>query len=426
MIVRMVIVVLGFTLACSGTPPTSPNQGLASTPSPEAEDDEDDEDDDDSDDSDDSDDGSDALDCGDGTIRPGRAPMRRLTVIEYDNTIRDLLGDDSSPAQRLVDAEPKTDNVDARPMTPLLAEQYMAVAEDVAARAVTDLEALLACDPTVSGEDPCVEGFLAEFLPRAYRRPVEATALDSMIEVYRIVRAAAPYDVAVSALLEAVLQSPGYLYRVELAVDTGPAVVRLDNGQLASRLSYLIWSTMPDSTRLSAAGSGELDTDAGVEEQARRMLADPRARPTVQRFFANWAELHKLEDLVKDLTVFPDYHDGIPDLFRTETLAFIDEVLYEGDASWVTLLTAPWTMANEELAAYYGLEGAEDPAFTRIERDPRYHAGLLTHGGVLASRDRAYETSPIHRGMFVRAGLICGGPGSLPEPEISWSNILVR
>jgi len=346
---------------------------------------------------------------------PGRAPLRRLSVEEYDATLRDLLGDETRPGTRLIDPERGVTSADARVVTPLLAEQYLAAAEDVAARVTDDLPALMGCDPAAEGEDACATAFVEDFGTRAFRRPLSGEERLALVSLYEAGRDELGFETAVEMIVEAVLQSPHFLYRVEIVPEVADEVVRLDGYQLATRLSYLLWGTMPDPALMEAAAGGELDTDEGVERHARRMLEHERAEPAVQKFFHHLLELDHLEGLEKDPEVFPDFDEEIAALFERETEAFVHEVMIEGDGSWRTLMTAPWSMMNAELAEYYGVEGPTGEAMERVELDGRYHSGMLTHGSVLAPRSRYYETSPIHRGMFVRGTLLCGVVPDVPE-----------
>ncbi|MEM9188867.1 MAG: DUF1592 domain-containing protein [Myxococcota bacterium] len=355
--------------------------------------------------------------CDPELVSPGRAPLQRMTVEEYDNTVRDLLGDTSGPALRLVDNERGVVNADARVVDPLLAEQYMFAAEDVAARATegATFGATLGCDVAATGEEACARQFIADFGGRAYRRPLSPEEEADLFAVYTIGRDGADFEASIRLVIEATLQSPFFLYRVETGFDPGQEIVRLDGYQLATRLSYFLWRTMPDPTLFAAAEAGELSTAEGVESHVRRMLGDPQAEGMIQGFFSHYIELEELEDLQKDETVFPTYNDGIRDLFHQETEAFVRAVVIDGDGDWRTLLSAPWSMMNADLAAYYGVTGPSGDGFERVDLDPAYHAGILTQGSLMATRARAYETSPIHRGMFIRGTLLCHNVPDVPE-----------
>jgi hypothetical protein len=353
----------------------------------------------------------------DESPHPGRSPLRRMTRVELDNTLRDLLRDDTQPAHRLMQEELGSgfsNNAEVRTVGELVAEQYLALAEDVARRASADLPGLLGCDPA-TGEDACVASFVESFGERAWRRPLAADERARLLGVFSASRDAWGTRTAVELVVEVMLQSPHFLYRVELpSPDVAPGeIVRLDGWQLASRLSYMLWATMPDDTLFAAAAAGELDTPAGLAEHARRMLDDPRAGDVIIRFFDEWMHLSELDDLAKDAELYPQYHDGLPPLFREETHAFVREVFENEGASFHTMLTASWSMMNAELAAFYGVEGPTGTELTRVNLDPSQRAGLLTQASFLASRAKVHETSPIHRGMFVRAGLLCG---EVPPP----------
>lgn len=355
------------------------------------------------------------LDCNE--LQPGRSPMRRLTVDEYDNTVRDLLGDTTAPAARLIDDERGVTSADARLVTTLLVEQYMAAAEDVAARAIVDLPATLDCDRATVGEDECARQFIDRVGSRAYRRPIAEDEAATLFDLYAIVKSEMTFAEGIQAVLEAILQAPAFLYRPEIVPMDGEPIVRLDGYQIATRLSYFLWSTMPDEFLLEAAASGELDDDEAVAAHARRLLEDPRAEGAIQSFFHRYLELEHLEGLTKDPEVFPDFSPGIAELMREETEAFVHAVLVDpaGDRRWSTLMTADWSMMNAELAAYYGVEGPSGETFERVDLDPAYHSGYLTQGSLMASRARSYESSPVHRGMFVRGNLLCGIVPDVPE-----------
>jgi hypothetical protein len=349
---------------------------------------------------------------------PGRSPLRRLTAIEFDNTVRDLLGDTTGPATRILPPELGSgfsNNADVRTVGPTLARGYLDVAMDVSARAIADPAALLG---DCTDEDACTRAWLEGFVPRAYRHPVETAEIDRLFAFYGTAKTSWGHAKGVELTLQVILQSPEFLYRVELPpVGTAPgSVERLDSYEIAARLSYLFWATMPDETLTAAAAAGELDTPEGIERHARRMLADPQADGVVARFFDEWLELDRLDGLVKDTSVYPSWDaDVTPGLLKEETRSFIREVFANENASYMSILGADFTMLNRPLAEFYGMSGPTGDAYVRVPVDPEFHAGILTQGGVLAPRSRAYESDPIHRGMFVRARLFCGDVPRLPD-----------
>ncbi len=354
------------------------------------------------------------LDCS--GIHAGAAPLRRLTAFEYDNTVRDLLGDDTGPALRLFSAASVASAQTAH-ITALVAEQYMTAAEEVAERATveSDLEALLGCPRDADGEDACARRFVRALLPRAYRRPVGQDEENALLGLFAKARALLDYREGIRALLEAVLQSPSFLYRVELPDAVSDQAVPLNGYQLASRLSYLFWGTMPDQALFEAAKEGRLQTKSAVEAQARRLLADPRAEPMLESFFSDYLSLDQVLEAHKDPAVYPEFSLNIASLMQQETREFVHEVFAKGNGSFRTLMQAPWSMMNQELATYYGVSGAQGTAFERVDLDPNHHAGLLTQGALLAARARPYETSPIHRGIFIRDRVMCGSVPDVPE-----------
>lgn len=341
---------------------------------------------------------------------PGRAPLRRLTPVEYDHTVRDLLSDSSAPGTRLLTADSGEDNADVRTVGSLLAEQYFTAAAELAKQAVSTNAGLLACDSATLGEEACATQIIDQLGARAYRRPLPEANRQHLLATYQKARAELDYRDSLEVVLATMLQASRFLYRIETSATVG--VQRLDGYSLASRLSYLFLETLPDEQLLGAAASGALDSDAGVLEQATRLLADPRASQLYRRFFERYLELSHLPDMVKDASVFPHWRPELPALFAQETYGFIDSVM-ASDGSFRTLLAGSYTLLNQPLAELYGVSGPVGDAFVRVDLDPSRAVGLLTHGSVLASHSKANATSPVHRGMFVQASLLCG---TVPPP----------
>ncbi len=352
-------------------------------------------------------------------VEPGRAPLRLLTVAEIDASLAALLGDTSGVATRLVTAPHVggySNNADTRVIGELQAEQLMAMAEDVAARATADLPALLRCDPAAEGERVCAERFVDRIAPAAFRRPLEASERTEILALYDAARADFGFVGAIESVLEVLLQSPHFLYRVEAPPVGARAgeVVRLDGHAIAVRLAFLFTGAPPSPELVLAAQSGELDTDEGVERHARIMLADARATETFVRFVDEWMDLRELEHVSRDPMRHAGWTDELPAAFRAETHAFARHVWEREGARWPLFLNARYRMMNATLAAFHGVEGGPSgDAFEPVMMDPAHHAGVLTQPSMLASRAKAEETSPIHRGMFVRAALLCG---SVPPP----------
>ncbi len=346
----------------------------------------------------------------DGVSEPGPSPIRRMTRFEYDNTVHDLLGDTTQPAQQFAPEEQAfgfDNNATALVVSALLGEQYLAAAEKLAAAA--DVSKLAPCDPAAAGgEAACAAAFVTTFGKKAYRHPLDADQLASLLQVFSEGRSAASYDVAIRMVLEAMLQSPYFLYRVEFgaapaAASTGATSVPLTSWEMASRLSYFLWGTMPDDALFAAAQRDELATPQQVEAQARRMLQDPRAHAVVADFHDQLFDLATLDTLSKSA---PEYTDAIRNDMKTETRLFVDDVFWN-DGRLDTLFTAPWTFVSKPLADFYGLQGAPASGFVKVPVDATRRAGVLTQGSFLAIHSRPDQSSPIHRGKFVREKLLC-------------------
>jgi Protein of unknown function (DUF1592)/Protein of unknown function (DUF1588)/Protein of unknown function (DUF1587)/Protein of unknown function (DUF1595)/Protein of unknown function (DUF1585) len=357
-----------------------------------------------------------AADCNpDAPRRQGASPLRRLSRFEYNNTIRDLLGDDSHPADKfLADGEAHgfTNSAAHQSVSLLLAEQFMTAAETLATRAMTNPARVLNCDPLTVGQDVCAQTFINTFAQRAFRRPITPEENSRLSVAYNSGKREQDFAAGIRLVMVSVLQSSAFLYRFELTPTSGAA---LGPWEMASRLSYLLWGSMPDTELFLAAANGELASADDITRQARRMLADPRARRMIDHFNSGWLGLDRLDHLVKDRAVYPSATPGLPALWRRETETFLNEVIWNGDGTLTSLLTAPYTFANDELAQRYGVTTVApvSTAFSRIALDPKQRAGLLTQAGLLAASSKPNQTSPIHRGLFVRERLLCE---SLPPP----------
>lgn len=360
------------------------------------------------------------LDCS--LIHPGDAPIRRMTRFEYNNTVRDLLGETSAPASSFVAEEQAlgfNNQATSLGVTQLLAEQMMSAAEKIAAKAVLDLDALIPyCDALAQGEQSCANMFIEHFGKRAFRRPLKADEKKRFSDLYNFGRAEyQSHAEGISLVIQAALQSPHFLYRVEFGMPDPVErdVVKLDAYETASRLSYLLWNTMPDEALFEAADSQSLSTPQQIETQARRMLDDPKAREAVTNFHSQWLELSHIEHISKDKSVYPAYNDGLRSLWIAETQSFLEHVIFDGEGDVKTMLSAPYSMMNADLALFYGISEGLPPgdAFEKVTLDPAQRAGLLTQASLLSYHAKPNQSSPVHRGKFVRERLLCQ---TLPPP----------
>jgi hypothetical protein len=344
----------------------------------------------------------------------GPSPLRRLTHAEYDNSVRDLLGDTTRPAHAFArDTEIGLfDNTASAQTVPqLLGDQYIETAAELAEN-VADVDALLGCD---AADATCVRAFVERFGRRAYRRPLASTEVDRLVAIYDSTRTAADAPTGVRAIVTAVLASPNFLFRPEFggAESTLPSAKEATPFELAGRLASLLWASLPDDALLDAAQNGQLQTREQVQIEARRMLADPKAREGLANFYMQWFGLPLLESATKDPAVYPAFDDALRAAMAEETRRFVDYVLWDDDATLNTLLTAPYSFVNGELAQLYGVSGPTGATFARVEHDSTRRRGVLTQASMLAAFASSDESSPVKRGKWVRTRILCQ---DLPDP----------
>ena len=362
--------------------------------------------------------------CGDPLRSLGASPLQRLTRLEYNLAVEDLLGDDTRPANILPDDD-RVGSFASNSLTDVpehTVSLYAAIAESVAERAAQNIEAIVECDPSL-GRD-CAEGFIVDFGRRAYRRPLEVDEVDRLLGVFDL-GAEEGFSSGIQLTLEAMLQSPHFLYRVEEGIPTeSEYVVALSPYELASRLSFFAWKSTPDDLLLDAAESGALATPDGLRAQAQRLLSDERALVAVEAFHEQWLGLegdHGLDVASKDPELFPAFSDSLKTAMRAEQNAFVRHVFLEEGASLDTLLTARFTFANAELAALYGIEGVQGDDLVRVELDPGQRIGILTQAGVLTTGAGPSDTSTTLRGKLINDQVLCG---VVPPPPPDVNDVL--
>jgi len=391
--------------------------------------------------------GAAGLDCS--APRPGRSPLRRLTTREYNNTVRDLFGDTTNPGDLL---PPQTDSkgnwfgndADYQSVTDTLIEKYQSIAEGVAARATVDTTALgrlHACaGKTVAAadEEGCARSIAQALAPRAYRRATTTTDIDELVALYRSTRPqAASFASGVAGMLEGLLQSPDFLYRVELgAAATGGSPLRRVTGrEMATRLSYFLWQTMPDASLFEAADAGGLDTSEGVASAARTLLNDKKSHATVAFFFDNFLPIPDLPGLARQASQFPTWSSSVGSAMRAEVHRVIEHEVFENTVaagaqaagSWPALLTSPYTFVNETLFKFYGPStfaagtNVTGSAFQKVSLNTQQRLGVLTLGGTMAGSTTSNRTNPVLRGIFIINKVMCSNlelPAGFSPPEI--------
>lgn len=365
--------------------------------------------------------------CGGGPVRLANTPLRRLAHAEYENTVRDLLGESPPAAVQRFPADPRVagydNSVNIAPTESLL-EGYMESAETLAASIVAKLPNLLACNPQTAGEEACAGQFIRDFGRRAYRHPPDTEETAILMNVYRTGRGltGADFSSAIRLVVTAILQAPQFLYRIE--VGTGAAangLKSLSDFEVASRLSYALWSTMPDEELFAAAAAGGLRTSQQVAAQAMRMLAHTKASQGLARFSSQWMPVADLATTAKDGQRFPAWNPTVAAALKQEMVALVEDVVRNGDRKFATLLTAPYSMLNGTLADYYGMPGAATGgSFRKVALDPARHAGVFTRAGFLGSQSMSDPDRPhaVRRGVFVRTHLLCQHMPP-PPPEVA-------
>jgi hypothetical protein len=270
-----------------------------------------------------------------------------------------------------------------------------------------------------SSQLACARRILQTLTRRAYRRPSTPADVDLLVPFYNAGRAEGGFDMGIERALERVLVSPQFLFRIENQPANAPAGTpyRISDLELASRLSFFVWSSIPDDELLDLAIAGKLKNPATLELQVKRMLADPRSESMVTNFAAQWLYLRDIDAKIPDELLFPDFDETLRAAFSRETQLFIDSILRE-NRSVLDLLTANYTFVNERLAKHYGIPNIQGSYFRRVTfpaDSPR--GGLLGQGSVLALTSYATRTSPVLRGKWVLENLLSSPPPP-PPPDV--------
>ena len=351
--------------------------------------------------------------------------VRRLTHSQYNNTVRDLLGDYSQPANRF----PQEDFVDgfknqltAQGMPPLLVETYSTSAEKLALNAfrIGDVNGLVPCKPAsapLSIDDKCRDAFVRQFGLKAFRRPLSEDEAQRYGAIFAAqAKATRKFLEGARVVVEAMLQSPNFLFHVE-----GGIGGKLADYDIASRLSYMLWNTMPDAALFDAAAKGELHSPEGRMKAARRMIDDPRAHQALDEFFYEWLRLDRVENAVKARAA--DFTPEVAAAMAEETRTLLQYLVWN-DKNFMDALTADYSFVSTDLASLYKVP-APPGEFDMVKFPESAHrAGILGQGSFLASTAGPTATSPTARGIFIRERLLCqhvpppppGVNQTLPEP----------
>ncbi len=359
------------------------------------------------------------LDC-DGPRDPGRVTLRRLNRVEYQNTIRDLVGVDYSPARDFPadDVGYGFDNIgDVLSLPPLLMEKYLTAAEEIIERAWRRPELrkrLMPRAPSPTNRDAMRQN-LSEFASRAWRRPATEEEVKRLLGLVRMARdqGDAP-EVGQKLAFQAVLISPHFLFRVEQ--DPTNKDLLLSEWELATRLSYFLWSSMPDDELFGLAKEGKLRQAGELERQVQRMLRSPKSRALAEHFGGQWLNTRSLSSLSFDPKRFPGITPRMLDDMTQETVLFVHHVVQE-NRPILDFLNADYTFVNRRLARHYGLDGVTGDNFQKVSLAGSPRGGVLTQASVLAVTSNPTRTSPVKRGKWILENLL-GTPPPPPPPDV--------
>lgn len=344
---------------------------------------------------------------GPGNLTTASASVaRRLSRTELGNVLRDVLGDDSGAASKLLPEDvyrPFDNDYTVQSASSALVESLEALASDVATRALlpANRAKVVPCTPTGPGDAACLRSTIEGVGRRLYRRPLSEEQVLAYLTLQKYATEQTPgvphdFYTAVNLVLRSMLQDPEVLYRIERGTPTGePGISSLDSYEVASRLSFLLWGSAPDAALLDEAQAGTLTDSASRGPAAARLLADARARQQLERFHAMWLGYRAI----------PAAAD-LASAFSLETNKLIERVVFDQPSSYLDLFTSPRTYVNAKTAAQYGLAApAGGEGWVSYADDKR--AGILSHGSVLAAFSKFSDTSPTQRGIFVQTRLLC-------------------
>jgi hypothetical protein len=278
---------------------------------------------------------------------------------------------------------------------------------------------IFVCRPTSSADDlPCARTIVSALARRAYRRPVNDSDLESLLSFYQRGRNKGGFDAGIESAIQLVLASPEFLFRFEPdpPETADGALYRVDDMALASRLSFFLWSTVPDEQLLNLATQGKLKDPAILEQQVKRMLADRKSEALVDNFAEQWLFLRNLKNSAPNLDAFPDFDDNLREAMREETKLFFSSIIHE-DRNVMDLMTADYTFVNERLARHYGIPNVYGSQFRRINITDETRRGLLGQASILTITSYPNRTSPVQRGKWVLANIL-GTPATPPPPNV--------
>jgi hypothetical protein len=351
---------------------------------------------------------------------PGRVMIHRLSRTEYNCTIRDLLGVDTHPADKFPSEGGGgggfDNNADTLFIPPILMERYLATAREALNQAKPE-RIFIARKGLLGSERGTARKVIEHFALRGFRRPVETAEVERLLGIYDQSRKGGQdYEGAVKGSLMGILVSPNFFFRSERDVP-GSAPYRIGDYELASRLSYFLWSSMPDEELFELAARQRLHEPKVLEEQVQRMMHDAKARTFSDSFAGQWLRVRELKSSAQpDQGKFPAFTPALRDAMYEEVIDFFDSIVRE-DRSLLELLNANYTYLNADLAKLYGIEGVEGNAMRRVALKDENRGGVLAMGAVLTLTSYPLRTSPVLRGKWVLEQIL-GTPPPPPPPLV--------
>jgi hypothetical protein len=363
------------------------------------------------------------LDCSEGIVL-GPSPLRRLSRTEYQRTVRQLFAPLQIPDLDIVPDKAASgfdNNEKTQTVTPDLVNDYFVAAGQVAGVVSANAAAFAGCSYGSPAEAQACAGQVASsFGPRAYRRPL-TDAEQATLESFLIANAEKHgFETALGMLVQGVLNSPHFLYRPEWGVPdpSTPDALPLDSYELASRLSYFLWQSMPDDALFAAAESGALAKPEGLRAEAERLLADGRAREAVADFHRQWMDLDLMKEMSRDTTLFPAWNNStMPPVLAEATAKYLDHVFWDSEGTLSELLTAPKAYVNDTIAPLYGVAPPGSSELVLVDLDAGQRAGILTQAGPMAAMAHEKFDAPIIRGVFILRKMLCAKLGA-PPPDV--------
>jgi hypothetical protein len=348
--------------------------------------------------------------------------LRRLSVREYNNVVRDLIADTTQPANQFgqeVYTNGFDNGSDSLTVQGTDVIAFQVAAESLAATAVTNnLPALLVgCNSATDPAQACVSAFLANFATRAYRRPLTDTEQQRLQTVYAAGAATGGLKGGIQLMLEAVLQSPAFLYREELGApdpSLPKGVLRLTDYEVASEVSFLLTGSMPDATLFAAAQNGTLKTVADIQREATRLTASPQAKPALRSFLHQWMATDQVSTVNKDSAIYPKFTPALAASMAKELDQYFDQILWSGTGSLHEFLTSPLSLLDSSLATTIYNVQAPASGSQPVMLDGQTRQGILTRAGFLAAHSDVDSSGPVPRGVFVLNTMLCGPPLSPP------------